>query len=255
MAEKHWYLKGCNLFERLPVEELAALETRSRCRRFNNSEVIYLPSAQADAVLALVNGRVKICHITPEGKQSILAFIEPGDVFGEMCLFSESNREDLAIAAEASTVILIPRSVLQETVERHAELAMRITRLVAFRRQRIERRLKYLLFRSNRERLVHLLLELCQIHGEAVGTGVQIRLKLSHQDLASLIGSTRETVTSTLGDLQTEGLIALGRQKVTILSVLALSQSVGGPAASDPSGHGITRFANIETSHIGEYRT
>lgn len=216
MAEKIWYLKRCLLFERLPPEELTALESQSRCRRFSSGDVIYLPSAEADAVLALANGRVKICHTTPEGKQSILAFIDAGEIFGEMCLFSESDREELAIAAVASTVILIPRRVLQATIERHAELALGITRLVGFRRQRIERRLKNLLYRSNRERLTNLLVELCEAYGVVTTQGTEIGMKLSHQDLASLIGSTRETVTATLGELQSEGLIHLARQKITV---------------------------------------
>lgn len=78
MAERHWYLKRCLLFERLPVAELADLETCSRHRKFASGEVVYLPADEADAVLALIMGRVKICHTTPDGKQSILAFIDPG---------------------------------------------------------------------------------------------------------------------------------------------------------------------------------
>ena len=226
MAEKHWFLKRCQLFERLSAAELAQLESQSRCRRFDAGAVVYLPADQADAVLALTQGRVKICHPTPDGKETILAFIEPGEIFGEMCLFSTTDREELAIAVEASTIVLIPRDVLQSLVDRHAELALSVTRLVGFRRQRIERRLKHLLFHAHRERLIHLLLELAETYGVKQNSDIEIRIKLSHQDLAGLIGSTRESVSTTLGELQAAGLVRLGRGKLTITGRKALAEEL-----------------------------
>lgn len=216
MAERHWYLKHCQLFERLPATELADLETCSRHRKFASGSVVYLPADQADGVLALVSGRVKICHINPDGKETILAFIEPGEVFGELCLLDNGGREELAMTVAASVIVLVPRAAVLALIERQPLLAFSVTRLVGLRRQRLERRLKYLLFRSNRDRLVHLLLELSAIYGVKSAAGLELRLKLAHQDLASLIGSTRETVSATLGELQAEGLVRLGRQQITI---------------------------------------
>ena len=101
-----------------------------------------------------------------------------------------------------------------------------MTKLFGLRRQRVERRLKYLLFRSNRERLVHLLLELAEQYGRPTPAGVELRIKLSHQDLASIIGSTRETVTVVLGELQNEGRLQLGRRKIVLTDVAQLADSV-----------------------------
>ena len=222
MAEKHWYLKNCQLLSRLPQAELERLETNSRAGRFKAGEVIYIPIDRAEAVLVLVSGQVKLCHTTPEGKESILAFIEPGEMFGELCLVGADDREELAIATCASTIVMIPRNALQELMSRHAGLALGVTQLLGFRRLRIERRLKSLLFRSNRDRLLQLLVELAQDHGGNTAHGIEIRIKLSHQDLASIIGSTRETVTTTLGQLQNEGLVLLGRQRITICDMKRL---------------------------------
>lgn len=222
----HWYLKSCDLFQRLPEDELAQLEACSRYRTFAARSVIYLPADHADAVVTLVSGRVKLCHATADGKESILALIEPGEVFGELCLLSGDDREELAIAMEKSSAVLIPRQAMQKVVDRHAELALGITRLVGFRRQRIERRLRYLLFHPNRDRLIHLLLELLEKYGRTAPGGTLIGIKLSHQDLASIIGSTRETVTATLGELQEQGFIELGRQKIIVHSVSRLAAEV-----------------------------
>ncbi len=226
MSEKIWYLKHCDLFQRLAPDELAWLEARCRLREYPRGSPIYLPADAADGVLLLARGRAKICSFTEEGKQTILTFIEPGELFGELALVDPGQREEYAEAAEKSTVILIPAEAINELVERRPDFSLGVTKLFGLRRRRIERRLKYLLFRSNRERLVHLLLELAEQYGRRVEGGVELTIKLSHQDLASIIGSTRETVTVVLGELQAEGTLRLGRRQVVLRDVDRLAGSV-----------------------------
>jgi CRP-like cAMP-binding protein len=176
-------------------------------------------------VLLLALGRVKIGSFNADGKESILAFIEPGELFGELALFDPRRREEFAETVEPSTVVMFPREAFSECMQKHAEISIGVTKLIGLRRQRIERRLKYLLFRSNRNRLVHLLLELAEQYGQGTPQKVLIRLRLSHQDLANIIGSTRETVTVTLGELQVEGLVELGRQKLVLCDLIRLAAS------------------------------
>ncbi len=226
MQEKYWFLKNSQFFNRLDDADLSWLESRSRLRCFARNSPIYLPADHADGVLFVVSGRVKICSMTPEGKQSILAFIEPGEMFGELSILAEGSREEYAEATEKSTVVLIPVEYMRELIERHAHLALGVTKLFGLRRKRIERRLKYLLFHSNRDRLIHLLLELAEDYGKQTGAQIDLTIKLSHQDLASIIGSTRETVTVTLGQLQAEGLIKVGRRRISLLNANRLADSV-----------------------------
>jgi CRP-like cAMP-binding protein len=223
MVEKHWFLKNCALFERLASTELSQLESRARVRKFPSRSPVYLPADQADAVLLLASGRVRIGNFTADGKQSILAFIEPGELFGELAIFDPGQRQEVAETVEPSTVVMFPREAFWACMQQHAEISIGVTKLIGLRRQRIERRLKYLLFRSNRDRLVHLLLELADQYGQGTPQKVLIRLKLSHQDLANIIGSTRETVTVTLGELQAQGLLELGRQKIILCDLARLA--------------------------------
>lgn len=236
MAERRWFLKRCNLFERLPPEEINALELRSRARTFPRGSPIYLPADAADGVLVLTEGRVRLGSYTEDGKQTILAFVDPGEMFGELALVDSGAREEFAEAAEKSTVVLIPRDVMQDLLDRYPQLALGVTRLFGLRRQRIERRLKYLLFRSNRERLGHLLLELAEQYGRRIDRGVELAVKLSHQELASIIGSTRETVTVALGELRADGLLELGRQKIILTDPQRLAASLSLPAPGGPGG-------------------
>ncbi len=229
MSERLWYLKKCDLFQRLSPEQLSVLELRSRMRQIPRGTPIYLPADSADGVLLLAQGRVKIGSYTEDGKQTILAFIEPGEIFGELALMGSEDREEYAEAVEKSTIILISNEMMQQLLADNPAVSLGITKLFGMRRQRIERRLKYLLFRSNRERLVHLLLELAEQYGQPIGDSVDLRIKLSHQDLASIIGSTRETVTVVLGELQAEGLLKLGRRKVRLIAIARLADSVNVP--------------------------
>ncbi len=234
MSEKIWHLARCNLFEQLPPEIVADLERQARRRRFPRKALIYLPADESDAVLLLAEGRVKLCHLAPDGKESILAFVEPGEVFGELAIVDPGERDEYAAALEPSTVILIPRDAIQPVIEQHPSVALEVTRLLGLRRRRIERRLRHLMFRSNRERLAHLLLELAERYGEQDAGGVRLSIRLSHQELAGLIGSTRESVTVALGELQAQGLVHVARRLIVLKDVDRLAASVDAVAPPLP---------------------
>ncbi len=232
--ERLWYIKCCRLFEQLTPAQLARLERRARVRRFPKNTPVYLPSDAADGVLLLAEGRVKLCSITSDGKQAILAFIEAGELFGELSLVGEAKREEHAETVDASTVILLPGNAVSSLMAESPELTFGVTKLIGWRRKRVERRLRSLLFRSNRERLVQLLLDLAEQYGETAPEGVRLSIKLSQQDLASIIGATRETVTVLLGELQLDGLLKVARQRVVIRDLKRLAERVGTAPPSIP---------------------
>ena len=226
MADVYWLLQNCDLLSQLNPQDIQRLETTSKTRKFKRGEPIYLPSEAADGVLVVVQGRVKLCHVTPEGKQSILNFIDAGEVFGELSLVGSLRRDEFAEAAEATTLVVIPKSEMVNLMVRYHNLQVGVTRLIGLRRQRVERRLRNLLFRSNRERVVHLLIEMSEKYGRQTENGLELNIKLSHQEIASLIGSTRETVTVMLGQLQSEGKIKIARRRITILDLGKLRHEV-----------------------------
>lgn len=238
MPQSVWYVRDCSLFQRLSADQLSRLERRARMLEFPRNSTIFLPSDVADGVFLLGQGRVRICSNTADGKQAILAFIDPGEIFGELSLVQGGEREERAEAAIDSTVILLPGDELRQMLEESAPLAFGVTKLIGLRRKRIERRLRNLLFRSNRDRLGHLLLELTEQYGKAIDDGVQLDIKLSHQELASLIGVTRETVTTLLGEMQLKGLLLISRQKVVIRNLRRLSASLDTTVPELPEQNG-----------------
>lgn len=231
MEDSYWYIKNCNLFGQVSPEDVSWLESRSKMRKLKRGESVYLPSDSSDDILLVAEGRVKICHATPEGKQSILGFIDPGEIFGELALLdSNSTREGSAEAAEKSVIVAIPKNELLAIVQKYPSIVLGVTKLIGMRRQRIEKRLRNLLFRSNRDRVIHLLLELTEKYGRQTEAGVELQIRLSHQEMASIIGSTRETVTVFLGQLQAEGLLTIARRRITLLAPDKLATEVDEPA-------------------------
>jgi len=227
MNDKFWYLKSCELFERLTPVQIQRLEARARSRKFERKSLVYVPTDAGDSVMLLTSGRVKIYHLTSDGKQALLAIIDPGEMFGELAMLDSGEREEFAETMEASSIVLIPGSVVQQLMEESPQLSLGVTKMMGLRRRRVERRLKSLLFRSNRERLIHLLLELVEKYGQRTDEGIRIGIKLSHQDLASIIGSTRETVTVVLGELQTERNVIIKRRQIILTRPKELAAGIG----------------------------
>ncbi len=227
MSDRVWYIQKCELFEQLAPADLEILESRARIRSFPKKSVVYLPQDAADSVYVIAEGRIRLVSITPEGKEAIHAIFEPGDLFGELAILGSEPREEYAEAVVTSKVIAIPRESIDEVMRKNAQLSLAVTKLIGWRRKKLERRLRNLLFRSNRERLTGLLWELTERYGRRTDEGLLIDIKLSHQDLAGLIGVTRESVTLALGELQSEGMITIGRQRIVVLNVSQLAQAAG----------------------------
>jgi CRP-like cAMP-binding protein len=226
MSETLWHLKHCDLFHQLTPEEFTRLESRSRFRTYPARSPIYLPEEKADSIFLVAEGLVKVSNLSPDGKEAILAFIEPGEIFGELALLDIRKRDEFVEAVNRTTVVMIPADEFQRIISIRADVSLAITKLVGMRRQRIERRLKNLLFQSTRDRLIHLLLDLEEQFGQDTPEGVRLRIKLSHQDLGNLIGATRETVTSLLGQLRVEGSIEYKRCKIVLKNVPKLAIGV-----------------------------
>jgi CRP-like cAMP-binding protein len=239
MSETIWFLKRCPLFERLSPAEAERLEARALARTFARKEIIYFPDEPGRTVLVLARGRVKIKAVTPDGRESIFAFVQPGEVFGELAVLDDRPRKEYAEAVETSLVLAVPREDVLWLMARRPDVALSVTKLLGFRLRRVENRLRNTLFRSTRERTIGLILELLEEHGEPIaGGGWEVRIRLSHQDLANLIGATRESVTLALGQLQRDGLIAVHRRLIRVPDRDRLAAAAEGPEPARRTGWG-----------------
>ncbi len=168
-----------------------ALPTPKVCCR----SPIYLPSENADSIYLVGSGLVKICHLTVDGKISTLAYVKTWRSFWRAGSFRCSRARRVRRVGRSMRTDSHSQTAHTELMNRDLDVALAVTKLVGLRRQRIERRLTTLLFTSNQHRLNHLLLDLAEQFGVAIEGGIRLGLKLSHQEIANLIGTTRETVT------------------------------------------------------------
>jgi CRP/FNR family cyclic AMP-dependent transcriptional regulator len=164
MWERIGYLQRCDLFISVDSERLGRLALVCRMLYVPRKGLIYSPRDPGGDLLLLATGLVKTCTITGRGKETILDFIESGEVFGEMAVIDPGKREAYAEACESSQVIRIPGEALRMLMADEPGVALALMKLVGMRRHRVERRLQHLLFQSNRERLVNVLLGLAEQH-------------------------------------------------------------------------------------------
>lgn len=211
-----WYLKKIPLIAELGAEVIARLAERVELREIRRREVIYLPGDPGGSLFFVNGGRVKISKVTRDGKALTLAYCGPSEIFGETCLVDGGPREEMAEAMENAMITELERGDFEKLLQAHSHLGLQMTRLLARRRRDIENKLETLVFRDVTSKLAELLLNLADEYGVDDARGTLIALKITHQELANLIGSTRETVSLTLSQFKKKKLICTEGRKVII---------------------------------------
>jgi CRP-like cAMP-binding protein len=204
---KLWYVKNVNLFHGMSDDQMRMVEERTVMREIRRKEVLYLPGDAGDRIYLLKRGIVKISTLTDDGKEIILALLRKGEVFGEESVLEDAPRDHMAEAYEDALICVITRQDFMGILRAHPEMAFKVTKLVGFRLKTLRNRVEGLLFKGAPARLAQTLLDLARDHGVKDAEGILLPLRLSQQDLANLIGVTRESVNLALADFRERGLV------------------------------------------------
>lgn len=204
------------MLSNVPSDAVQALLPGSKVSAYRARQVVYLPGDRAQGVFFLAQGRVKISKVTRDGKELTLAYRTNGDFFGEPCLLEGGPREEMAEAMEATTAIEVDRETLDRALAANGAAAYWFARALIARRKDLESRVEQLIFKDVGAKLAELLLELGQSHGIEDNRGLVVGLKITHQEMANLIGSTRETVSLTLSQFKKKGLIQSEGRRVIL---------------------------------------
>lgn len=211
-----WCLKKLPLFQDLTHDTLARLAESVQLIEARRRFVIYLPGDPGRAVYFLSSGRVKISKVTRDGKELTLDYRAPGDLFGELCLIDGGPREEMAESMDSSLIAEVDRNTFERLVQREGLVGYRLSKILAQRRREIENKLENLIFKDVNSKLAELLLRLGSEYGIDDSRGTLVALKITHQEMANLIGSTRETVSLTLSQFKRSGLIRTDGRKVIL---------------------------------------
>ena len=218
--EKVWYLKNFKLFEGFNHEEMEELNRITKMKWYKKDQPIYFPGETSHSVFLLKQGRVKICKTSETGKSVTLAILEPGEIFGEVEALEGVPRTTIAQSLDTLEDVLVCE-ILHSDFEQYLhdipKVGTRLYKLIGPRIRQIETQVGDLVFRTAPGRLAQLFLQLSERMGKPAPDGIQLKPRLTHKNLADLVGSARETVSLILGDFAREGLIRQEKSYITIL--------------------------------------
>ncbi len=215
-----WHLENFNLLESLSTNEKMKMAKMIRDRFINKGEYIYFPEEASRNIYFLKEGRVKIGTYSDDGKEIIKAILHPGEIFGELSLVGEEKRSDFAQAIDGKVVICsMQMQDMEMMMQQNPALNFKVTKLIGFRLQKVERRLESLVFKDARTRIIELIKDLAVEQGKKIGDEILVKHFLTHQDIANLTATSRQTVTTVLNDLKDKDLIYMERNKFLIRDI------------------------------------
>ena len=224
---KLWYLRNIAAFSNLNDEEVRMIDQYSIMREIKKGETLYLQGSGDKQIYILKKGVVKITRLTPQGREIILDIFKEGSIFGEMPFVESEESNESAEVVEDGLICIMKKEDFCYLIQKVPRISIQVTRFMGFRRFKVENKLIDLLFSTVEQRLVKTLLNLLDDFGIPHKDGYLLKIKLTHQDFADLIASTRETVTTTLSKFKNEGMIGYEGKYVVIKSIEGLKTVVG----------------------------
>lgn len=218
------HLKKIRLLSGLSDEEIRTLERMTSMESVKKRQFLYRPGDPSEHVFFLKSGRVKVSQLSQDGKEFTLTVLEPGEIFGEVDIFEGTPRDTVAEVLEDAFLCVMKKRDFEVLLKRNHDLTLRLTKMISLRLKKLDRHVRDLLFKDVPARLAHLLFRLSQESGLREAQGIRFTLGITHQEMANLIGSTRETITAILGDFKRRGLISLDGRHVLILREKELKQ-------------------------------
>jgi len=207
------------LFAVLQPEDLQELVRTTRTRHYDRGEIIFHKEDPGYTLYIIVSGAVKISVSSSEGDEIILAIMTAGQFFGEMALFDELPRSADAEAIQPTEVLTVQREDLIRLLERRPRMAiMQLLKVLGQRIRATDELLQDAAFLDIPARLAKRLLDLAEAHGEKTPQGTKINLRLTQQDLASMIGARRENVNRALAYYQSRGWLSKSGGHFTIVN-------------------------------------
>ena len=200
----------------LVLEDFEGAGIRVAERRLAAKDMIFAPGDPDDQVYFLLEGTVRLYKIYGEYKEATVALLAEGDVFGELSLEERSCQNAFAEAITDARVAVVRKSVLNEVIKRRPEFALKLFSSFSERLRQSDETIESLLDREVSARLATLLSHLGDRFGEPDGSGTVLKVRLTHQDLANMIFSTREAVSKEMSEFQRAGLIEIRNRRIVV---------------------------------------
>jgi CRP/FNR family transcriptional regulator, cyclic AMP receptor protein len=207
------------LFTALDDEAAASLMDSMVEVALARGEQLFAEGDRGDRLYVIVDGKIKLGRTSSDGRENLLAILGPGEMFGELSLFDPGPRTAAAISVSESRLVGLGHGALQPWLLRHPEVAQQLLKALAQRLRRTNEALADLVFSDVPGRVAKSLLDLAARFGRTTDEGVLVAHDLTQEELAQLVGASRETVNKALADFATRGWLRLEARSVVLLDV------------------------------------
>lgn len=215
-----------SIFERLSSAELADLHRIATRRSFATDNTVFFEGDPSDSLHVILSGSAKVYTTSHDGQQRILKILGKGEIFGELAMLDGHPRSATVTCTSPTEMLTITRTDFKKFAEAHPGVLWKILEALCERMRRTSAEILQLSSRDVPYRLLAALVQLANTHGETRPDGCWINIKLTSRDLASMVGSNRESVSRLLEQFQTDGLLSLEKNAIRVPDMKRLGRAL-----------------------------
>jgi CRP-like cAMP-binding protein len=205
------------IFQGVDPSAVQALRATLEPVSFPRAHVIFAEGELGDRLYIILSGKVKIGRRSPDGRENLLAVFGPSDMFGELSIFDPGPRTSTVTTVTEVSAVSMDRAALREWITKRPEIAEQLLRVIARRLRRTNNMLADLIFTDVPGRVAKALLQLAHDFGTQEAGMLRVTHDLTQEEIAQLVGASRETVNKALADFVARGWIHLSARSVVLL--------------------------------------
>jgi CRP-like cAMP-binding protein len=219
-------LSEAHLFKDLSPKELSPFVEVAQTRNYKRKMYVFMEDDPLDRIFFIDTGKVKINKSDLSGREQILYVLEPGDMFPHAGFFRHGSYPSHAEVMEDANLIMIPIDKFEEILITHPDLCIKLFKVLGERIIDLQKRLEAKTLHTTYEQIVLLLIRLCKSNGMKIGNQYQLTTHFTNQELANMVGTSRETVSRTITYLRKKNYIIPNDQSHLLINRLALKEEV-----------------------------
>ena len=214
MAEKTklWYLQNFNMFKGMSPKMMMELAQNTSMQNNAKKEIIYFPEDASNTIYFLKAGKIKIYRLSEDGKTTTLQLLGPGEIFGESAILGQDTHDNIAEVVEDAVVCAMDKRDFQDLMEKSPNLTMSVNKFIGWRLRKIQAHVEDLVFKSASQRITSFLHRYVETFGKKMVDGWMVRPFLTHQEIADLTATARQTVNQVLNELADKDVIKFSRR-------------------------------------------
>ena len=209
-------LRSVPIFSELTEADFSSLAKVANRRRYPKDSVVFFENEQGDFFFMILEGRIKVTILGDDGREVILSLLGSGDFFGEMALLDNEPRSATAIAVEDTELLSLHRNDFQSVLTDNRSITVGLIKVLTARLRRANHQISTLALLDVYGRVARVIVDMAREEGRRLKDGRIAFRRATHQEIANRIGTTRETVTRMLKDLERQGLIHIDGKEVVV---------------------------------------